>query len=99
MTENSEMELVGKSFFWGSFLLGSLCLFGYMITKWEGFVEGGMLLLTLGTVINLMVAVGLLLYGAFNKPHLDSCVRGVCLMLVNIPIAVLYAFIGINIIQ
>lgn len=97
--ENSEMEFVGKSFFWGSFLLGSLCLFGYMITKLESFVEGGIFLLTFGTVINLIVAVGLLLYGVFNKAHLDSCVKGVCLMLVNIPIAVLYAFIGINIIR
>ncbi|RKS96039.1 LIVCS family branched-chain amino acid:cation transporter [Chryseobacterium defluvii] len=97
--ENSEMEFVGKFFFWGSFLLGSICLFGYMITSWEGFVEGGILLLTFGTVINLTAAVGLLLYGAFNKPYLDSCVRGVCCMLVNIPIAVLYAFIGINIIH
>jgi LIVCS family branched-chain amino acid:cation transporter len=97
--ENSEMENIGKSFFWGSFIIGSICLFGYMITKWEGFVGGGIFLLTVGVVVNLMVAISLLLYGAFNPRYLDSCVRSVCLMLVNIPIGVLYAFIGINIIH
>ncbi|GAB0156407.1 hypothetical protein CHRYSEOSP005_16720 [Chryseobacterium sp. Alg-005] len=97
--ENSEAESVGKFFFWASLILGNICLFGYMLTKWDGFAGGGIFLLTFGTVINLIVALGLLLYGAFNTSHLDSCVRGVCLMLVNIPIAVLYAFIGINIIR
>ncbi|WP_299178706.1 hypothetical protein [uncultured Chryseobacterium sp.] len=97
--EHSNMESVGKFCFWTSFILGNICLFGYMLTEAGEFAWSGFLLLTLGGVINLIVAVVLLLYGAFNTQYINSCVKSVGIMLLNVPIAALYTFIGMHILK
>ena len=89
---------IGKLLFWISFLMANLCLFGYFFTKNDSFAEGGILLIGWGFVINLMVALLLIIYGVFNKQKLHACFRSILIMSINIPIALIYMFIGIGLV-
>ncbi|MEN4761574.1 hypothetical protein ABEG63_14635 [Chryseobacterium sp. C39-AII1] len=97
MNDKTIMD-IGKSFFWISFVLGNICLFGYLITKIEYFVEGGLLVVGWGFIINLAVVLLLIIYGIFNKSKLDVCLKSVGIILLNIPIAIIYIVIGMSIV-
>ncbi|MDQ0066194.1 hypothetical protein [Chryseobacterium lathyri] len=62
------------------------------------FAIGGYLLLIFGTALNLLVALGLLVYGIIYTSKSDTCHQSIGIMMINIPIAILYAVIGLNII-
>lgn len=85
---------IGKFFFWLSLILGNICLFGYLLTKNEDFAYFGYLLLIYGTLINGIVFIGLIIHGVFNKSN--EIINSAWIMLVNIPIAILYAWIGLS---
>ncbi|ALR31599.1 hypothetical protein ATE47_14270 [Chryseobacterium sp. IHB B 17019] len=95
--KDSTIEDIGKYTFWLFFLLGNICLFGYVFTKNDVFVGGGLTLLVLGTIINLLIVTAILIYGIALKSKLDICLKSVGIMLINIPIAIVYAIIGMNI--
>ncbi len=88
----------GRTFFWTSFLLGNLCLFGYIFTKNDSFVEGGLLVLGWGFIINLAAVLTLTVYGIFNKSKLDICLKSAGIMLINVPVAIIYLVIGLSVI-
>lgn len=88
---------IGKSVFWLSLLLGNICLFGYIITRDSTFALGGLMLLLYGSIVNVLVIGGLLIYGFNNKSELTICFKASKILLINIPIAILYAIIGLNI--
>lgn len=89
---------IGKTFFWLSFILGNICLFGFILTKNESFVVAGFYLLYVASAVNIIVVAGLLIYGMFYKLHFKDCIKSILIMLLNIPIAFLYAWIGLSII-
>ncbi|GAA4158194.1 hypothetical protein GCM10022217_19080 [Chryseobacterium ginsenosidimutans] len=97
--EDQNILLIGKLAFWISFFLGNVCLFGYVITRNDEFAAGGITLLGAGCMINSLIALGLLIYGIIVKTKLNICLKAVGIMLINIPIAIIYAVIGINIIN
>ncbi len=86
---------IGKTLFWLSFGLGNICLFGYILTKLDYFVMGGIVVLEGGFIVNLTTALILIIYGIFNKPQMKVCFKSILIMLINIPIAVIYAYVGI----
>lgn len=88
----------GRTFFWTSFILGNICLFGYIFTKNNSFVEGGLLVLGWGFIINLAAVLSLTVYGIFNKSKLDVCLKSAGIMLINVPIAMIYIVIGLSVI-
>ena len=94
--ENNEIVNFGKYIFGGFFVLGNICLFGYLIARDDSFAAGGYMLLILGTLINLLLVIGLLIYGIANQSKLDACLKAIGLLMINIPIAFLYACIGLN---
>jgi LIVCS family branched-chain amino acid:cation transporter len=94
--KDHEIVNIGKYVFGGCFSLGNICLFGYLITRNEDFAIGGFLLLFFGAALNFLVALGLLIYGAINTSKSDACLRAIGILMINIPIAILYAFIGLN---
>ncbi len=94
--KNLQIIHIGKFFFWLSFILGNVCLFGYVISKNEEFAIGGYLLLIFGTIVNAIVFVGLILYGVFYKENFETCLKSALILLINIPIALLYAWIGLS---
>lgn len=87
---------VGKYMFGLCFALGNICLFGYLITQIDEFAYYGFLLLFYATALNLMVVLVLLFYGIINKPKSAACHQSIRIMMINIPIAILYAVIGLN---
>jgi hypothetical protein len=89
----------GKLFFWISFILGNICLFGYMISKNDQFVAGGYLLLIFGTIINLLAILILMIYGLINKSQLKNCMKASMIICINIPIAIIYFYIGISLLN
>ncbi|KQM50213.1 hypothetical protein ASE55_08935 [Chryseobacterium sp. Leaf201] len=91
--------LIGKSFFWISFLLGNICLFGYVITKNDAFAMCGYLLLIFGTIINLLVILCLVIYGLINKSQLKICMKASMIICINIPIAIIYFYVGISLLN
>ncbi|ASW74818.1 hypothetical protein IQ37_19490 [Chryseobacterium piperi] len=97
--KDKEILNLGKCVFGCSFLLGNICLFGYMITKEEVFAATGFTLLFFGSVLNLLVILGLLIYGFIHQSQLNVCLKSIGILLINIPAAILYAIIGIHLIQ
>ncbi|MDF2932459.1 MAG: hypothetical protein K0R36_1790 [Chryseobacterium sp.] len=97
--KNKNILTTGKFFFWLSLILGNICLFGYLITKDEDFAFYGFMLLIFGSILNILVITSLLVYGSFNKIYLDTCYKSAGIILINIPIAILYAVIGISILN
>ena len=93
---NKQILNIGKYVFGSSFLLGNICLFGYLITRLDLFAVGGFMLLIFGSVFNLLVILGLLIYGFAHKSKLNTCLQAMTILLANIPIAVLYAVIGLS---
>lgn len=87
---------IGKSVFGLCFLLGNMCLFGYLITKEEDFAIGGFLLLIVGSALNLLIILILLLSAVFIPSRSDACLKAIGILMINIPIAIIYALIGLN---
>lgn len=96
--KNSPVQIITKITFWLSFILGNICLFGYLISKNGYFAVGGYLFLFIATLINVLVIIGLLIYAFFNRNKMQICLKSISILLINIPIAALYAWIGLEII-
>jgi len=94
--KNESVIYFGKSVFGLFFVLGNICLLGYLLSKNDDFAIGGFLLLIFGTVINLLLIIALLIYGTIKKDQLSYCLRAILILLINIPVAIIYALIGIN---
>lgn len=97
--ENSKILNIGKSFFWLSFILGNICLFGYIFSGDEGFAIGGYMLLIFGSIINLITFFGLMIYGLINPIYKSESIKSAMILLINIPFAILYFFIGTSILK
>lgn len=94
--KDHEIINIGKGLFGFCFLLGNICLFGYLLTRGESFAIGGYLLLIFGSLFNLVVILGLIMYGFICHERSKVCFKAIGILLLNIPIAIVYALIGIN---
>lgn len=94
--KDHEIINIGKYIFGLCFALGNICLFGYLITKIDDFAYYGFLLLVFGTALNLFVTLGLLIYGIVHEAKSDACLKAIGILMINIPVAILYAVIGLN---
>ena len=97
--KNFKIINIGKVLFWLSFLLANICLFGYIFTKEEQFVISGYLLLIFGGIINLVAVLALLIYALCAPKNSREALLAVLYITINIPVAVLYAYIGIEILN
>ena len=57
----------------------------------------GFYLLFLASAVNIIVIIGLLIYGLNKKEYFKDCKKAILIMLINIPIAFIYACIGLSI--
>jgi len=94
--KNESVIYFGKCIFGLFFVFGSICLLGNLLTKNDEFAIAGFFLLIYGTVVNLALVFALLVYGIVKKNQLKYCIQSVGIICVNIPVAILYAFIGIS---
>lgn len=94
--KNESVVYFGKSVFGLFFTLGNICLLGYLLSKNDDFAIGGFFLLIFGTIINLLLIIALVIYGAIKKDQFEYCMKAVFILLINIPIAIIYTVIGLN---
>jgi LIVCS family branched-chain amino acid:cation transporter len=94
--KDQEILYLGKSLFALCLVLGSMCLIGYLTTRMEEFAIGGYMLLVFGAFLNILVILGLLIYGCVYRSRLNECLKAIGILLINIPIAILYTAIGLN---
>ncbi|PIF43152.1 LIVCS family branched-chain amino acid:cation transporter [Chryseobacterium sp. 52] len=94
--KDHEIINIGKYIFGLCFVLGNICLFGYLITRNEDFAIGGYMLLIFGTILNILIVIGLLIYGLIHQSKLKICLKAIGILTINIPIAILYTFIGLS---
>ena len=97
--KNKNILNVGKFFFWLSFILGNICLFGYIMSKNDSFANSGFTLLQFAIPINLFVILCLLISALLNKSQLKTCVKASLIICINIPIAILYFYIGLSLLN
>ncbi len=95
--KNSQILTLGKGTFLISFLAGNICLFGYITFRNVDFAYAGFCVLILASILNLIVFLSLIIYGLFNSEELLECLKSAAILLINIPIAWLYAAIGSSI--
>ncbi|MDH5036639.1 MULTISPECIES: hypothetical protein [Chryseobacterium] len=94
--KDSEIIDLGKTVFGVFFSIGTLCLLGALITKNDGFALAGYLLIVFGVPVNLLCILGLLIYGVLNTSRFIECMIAILILTANIPIAFLYAMIGLS---
>ncbi|ROH95546.1 hypothetical protein [Chryseobacterium daecheongense] len=91
--KDSTIKSIGKLTFFLTFLLGSICFFGFYLTMLFEFIVAGSFVISLGTIVNGIVFFGLLIYGSFHQSQFKVCVQSALILLINIPIAFLYALL------
>lgn len=96
MNDQSLITL-GKSVFWLFFILGNISMIGYIMSKNDEFAVGGFMLLIFGSMINLLIIAAILVYAWVDVRRRNACMKAVMIILINIPIAIVYFFIGISI--
>ncbi|WP_294207595.1 hypothetical protein [uncultured Chryseobacterium sp.] len=96
MNDQSLITL-GKSVFWLFFILGNINMIGYIMSKNDEFAVGGFMLLIFGSIINLLIVAAILVYAWVDVRRRNACMKAVMIILINIPIAIVYFFIGISI--
>ena len=67
-----------------------------MATKGVVFAVGGYLLLIFGSLVNLVAVAAFASYAFVRPEYSKECVKAILFLLINIPIAILYAFIGLS---
>ena len=94
---------IGKYTFWVSFGIGNLFLFAFLFGMTIQFVElsiisafCGFYYLFVATAINIAILLFLFVYRIFlnDKTKRNQAFTGMVIMLINIPLVILYTFIG-----
>lgn len=93
--KDSEIIDLGKAIFGVFFSVGTLCLLGALVTKDDWFAGAGYLLIVFGVPVNLLCILGFLTYGIINTSKFKECMIAILILTANIPIACLYAIIGL----
>lgn len=96
--KNLSVQLIAKNTFWLSFIAGNICMFVFLITDFIWFAIASFYLLFIGTFINLSILIGILIYGFKNKEQMKICIKAIAILIINIPVASLYAWIGAHLI-
>ncbi|NIF07566.1 hypothetical protein F3J23_19265 [Chryseobacterium sp. Tr-659] len=96
--EDQNILNLSRSIFWVCFSMGTIFLLGGLMTRQDDFVVGGYLLLVLAAPLNLLFALGFLVYGIIHRSKFIVCLKAIGILCINIPIAILYTIIGYNLI-
>ena len=97
---------IGKYTFWVSFGLANFFLFGFLINALcgytkiaEGFAFGGFCYTSIAFWVNLFIFLALQVYGCCYKEKLKQSFIAAAILLVNIPLAILYVYIGLTLLD
>ena len=91
--KNTTIKNVGKLTFGITFILGNALFWSYTYFKMVEIGIAGMFLLTVGTLINAVIFLGLLIYGWLNREQFKICLKSALIILLNIPVLLFYLFL------
>ncbi|MFZ4931993.1 hypothetical protein [Chryseobacterium sp. Mn2064] len=94
--KDSKIINLGKAVFTVFFSMGTFCLLGALITNDDWFAGAGYFLIFFGAPANLLCILGLLIYSAIDTSKFKECMTAILILTANIPIAFIYAVIGIS---
>jgi LIVCS family branched-chain amino acid:cation transporter len=93
---------IGKYTFWVSFILGNIFLFGFLFGEAIGnraiafgSAIAGYFYLFIATAVNLIILLALAIWGIYDINKRKDCFTGTGIILINIPVAIIYAYLGI----
>lgn len=89
--KHHEIMNIGKFTFGISFLVGSLSFFGGFFGHIVEFVIFEKLIFCLLSLINIIVFLGLQLYGIIHRSQIKTSFKSSLIILINVPIIFLYA--------
>ncbi|MCS3868133.1 hypothetical protein J3D55_001049 [Chryseobacterium ginsenosidimutans] len=93
---NIKFSLEGKVTFCLSFVIGTLILLGYLLTKNDSLVWIGFYYVLIALIINLLMFFHELIFFLSNIPNNKTHGNSALLMLLNVPITILYISIVFN---
>lgn len=93
--KNNTIISIGKYTALTSFIVGNICLLGYIFTKNEAFAVGGLYWLLIAGIINSIILISLFAYGFYSRKDQKDCFNAIGVLLINVPVAILYTWIGI----
>lgn len=73
--ENLKIINLAKFLFWSCFILGNICLFGYMISGNQNFALGGYFLLVFGAIVNLIALFGFIIIAILKPKYYDESIK------------------------
>ena len=92
---------IAKYTFWTSFIIGNLFLFGFLfgVAIKNNDIAGysavcGCYYLCIAATTNLAILLTFLIWGIIDVEKRKHCLKGICIIFINIPLAALYTFIG-----
>ena len=96
--KNFHVIKFSKSLFWLSFAAGNISLFGFLFTHRIEFALAGYATLFIAGIVNLVAFLVLILAALIQPEEFENRIRAAFILLINIPIAILYTFIGTSLI-
>jgi|GEM_PF-1110821 len=91
---------IGKYTFWVSFIIGNIFMFGaispFLRDYWNDFAIGGFYYLFIASAINILILIFLSAYCYYIKEKAENYLKAIGYILLNIPVAAIYAYIGLN---
>ncbi len=93
---------IGKYTFWVSFIIGNIFMFGFLFAAAvindsslaSNFAMLGFYYLFVAAPVNLIILFALLSWGIVEVEKRKHCFIAASILLINIPLAWLYAFVG-----
>jgi LIVCS family branched-chain amino acid:cation transporter len=102
--ERTKTVNIGKNTFLVSFIIGNIFMFGAVIAALtptlreygEYFIVGGYYYLFIASVVNIFILIALSGYCYWIKEKWKNYFKAIGFILLNIPIAAFYAYIGLE---
>ncbi|MCL2327432.1 MAG: hypothetical protein FWC39_02835 [Bacteroidetes bacterium] len=93
---------IGKYTFWVSFIIGNIFMFGHLLDvainnhATYRLAIGGYMYLFVAAAANLIILFALLIWGIVDVEKRKQCFKGIAMLLINIPLAFVYAIIALE---
>lgn len=89
-------QIIAKNLFISSLAIGVGILISFLLTKNFDFAIWGLIYLIFATILNLIFLLFFLISGFLYKTKYEECMKAILILLINIPIAIACAFIGLS---
>jgi len=97
--KNFKFLITSKYLFKTCLSIGLVILMGFFFTQNDLFALYGLLYLIFATVLNLVFLLFFLICAFVYKSKYEECIQAILILLINVPVAIICAAIGLNILN